>query len=576
VPKAAVDLTANLRLDRYARPRYKKLAVDNCGLFMTAKGTLKIKGGISYNEYNVGDFEDLEMFGGDINVQGTMRVGGTLRGNVRDILVTFDAGLYVNNMAVQNVRNFDVAASGAFHTASSMDLEVTEKYRHAGQMSSGGSLGLYVAAGLSSNQSGMLLASDEVSTDVTRTDKPVQKLNSPPLLSDPAIHNYLTTKAPKVSKDTKTANANLNDDKLDKLRDAYYERMKYKEKDPDIWLPALRYSGKNRKFIVYTDYYLNVITYHYHNGRLVNITETGYIWQKRDKSEQEVPMEASPEIQRLIDALNDVAKEPGMAMIISGLKKEKADQAYQKQLTADLEKAGAAPADIATVFDDPLMKALRDLRYMSDTRQDELFAKKPYVQDLSEYMEDARDAMAERLESYLDSPVKRFIDDVVIPVLTIGTILAGDLVAPMTAPATVPALVASAGRLAVPLSRVATAIGVNEIYQQLQKFFNEKFGGGDKGRIQNTPQEARGYLQGLKDMNVLGRGHRSGKYMTHEITKDCTYKGYKFKKGNIISRDTRHHEIEVFQDSKTHLGAIEPRGGTMYKGQDLAKKLHGY
>jgi hypothetical protein len=220
---------------------------------------------------------------------------------------------------------------------------------------------------------------------------------------------------------------------------------------------------------------------------------------------------------------------------------------------------------------------------MSDTQQDQLFAQKPYVQDLSEYMEDARDAIAERLESNLDSPAKRFIDDVVIPVVTIGTILAGDIFAPAVALATTPALVAATGRLAIPLSRMAQALGITVLYNEIKDAVKKACGGGDKGkdsglsksRIQNTPQEARSYIEGLQQAGCLGKWKSYGRYRASKFIKDCAYKGFRFKKGEFISRDRLHHEIELFKDVDTHSGAIEPKGGTQYKGPDPTKKLRG-
>jgi hypothetical protein len=124
------------------------------------------------------------------------------------------------------------------------------------------------------------------------------------------------------------------------------------------------------------------------------------------------------------------------------------------------------PMSSPTVFDDPLMKALRDLRYMSDTQQDQLFAQKPYVQDLAEYMEDARDAIAEMLERYMDSPVRRFVDDVAIPTLTVLAVLTVDAFQPELIPASAPVLAAAAGRLAPVVGRVATAMGISVLYKE--------------------------------------------------------------------------------------------------------------
>jgi hypothetical protein len=96
-----------------------------------------------------------------------------------------------------------------------------------------------------------------------------------------------------------------------------------------------------------------------------------------------------------------------------------------------------------------------------------------------------------------------------------------------------------------------------------------------KERIQNTPQEATNYIKELDEMGVLGEakvtkeGHRAYRFL-----KDCEFKGHMFKKGDYVSRDKLHHEIELFKNEKTHLGSIEPKGGTLYKGPKLGRRLN--
>jgi hypothetical protein len=158
-------------------------------------------------------------------------------------------------------------------------------------------------------------------------------------------------------------------------------------------------------------------------------------------------------------------------------------------------------------------------------------------------------------------------------------LLATDLIM-IVSPATAPVLVANCARLAPYVGRVATAIGVEEIYRRVTNFFSEKASEGNKDsgsskeRIQNSPQEVGNYFQELKKLNVLGKGKRTTDgHWAYEIVKDFSYKGEKFQKGNFISRDRLHHEIEWFKDKNTHLGAIEPKGGTRYKIGDPTRKL---
>jgi hypothetical protein len=153
---------------------------------------------------------------------------------------------------------------------------------------------------------------------------------------------------------------------------------------------------------------------------------------------------------------------------------------------------------------------------------------------------------------------------------------------PGTQAVTVPRAISVAVPRVVPLlGRIATAYGVTDTYRRVTTFFNEQFkdkgkdSGSSKDRIQNTPQEVRSYVNGLQKTGCLGKWKSYGKYRASKFIKDCSYKGFKFKKGEFISRDRLHHEIEWFKDVDTHSGAIEPKGGTQYKGPDPTKKLRG-
>jgi hypothetical protein len=76
-------------------------------------------------------------------------------------------------------------------------------------------------------------------------------------------------------------------------------------------------------------------------------------------------------------------------------------------------------------------------------------------------------------------------------------------------------------------------------------------------------------------MRVLGKGRKTKDgHFAYEIAKDFTYKGQKFQKGQFISRDRRHGEIEWFKNENFHKGSIEPKHGALYKaGKGFDRKL---
>ena len=112
-------------------------------------------------------------------------------------------------------------------------------------------------------------------------------------------------------------------------------------------------------------------------------------------------------------------------------------------------------------------------------------------------------------------------------------------------------------------------------------FFSKKAGkntGLNKApRIQNTKQEVMDYIKGLTEQKnlILNRGKTNDGYHYYEIMRKFVYKGREFKKGEYISRDTRHHEIEHFRDKDYHYGALDPVKGNLKPGsRKPERKLH--
>jgi hypothetical protein len=149
---------------------------------------------------------------------------------------------------------------------------------------------------------------------------------------------------------------------------------------------------------------------------------------------------------------------------------------------------------------------------------------------------------------------------------------------------------AAALRIPHPITRaigagiIAYEVG-SEIYRNITNYSKggkdavtkgARGGGSGPGRvrIQNTPQEVKSYLKGLKEKGVLDSGRKcAGDHYAYKFTRDCEYKGIKFKKDQFVSEDTRHHEIEWFRNKDYHLGSVEPKGGTMYKAGKGAERI---
>jgi hypothetical protein len=588
-PTAVVDLRDNLAPLSAALPSYKKSIVENYGKFIS-ECKLNIKGPLSYHEHNTSSIKDLEMQNGDIRVEKeVMAIEGTLSGNVKTLSVKKDSIFYAGKIVLDSLQNLDIEEGGILHLKEDSSLFVRETYSHKGDISCGSSLNLHVGSGLSSTQTGTILTPGTLNTDVERRETPKQKLDSPSLLSDPAINKYINGKAPKVDYRTKTAPADLASPELQRLKEAYYARIGYKEDPTPLFSPGAMLS-KTIKQIIYTDYYLNTITYHYENGRLVNVTETGYIWQRRTKEEREKTIFETlpPEAIQALSARDKIgektkAKLDFYAQILEALQKDQAlrDQDYYSRLLKALKEATVSNADIYTLLRDPDFSLLRDWNKISDEDQENIAQKAPEIANLADIIDNSREIVEERLRRALDSPVQRFINDIAIPIITIGSIIAGDCLFPEMVPATAPALVASCTKLASLMGRVATGMGIEVLYKQINTFLKKTFNedkaktstSGD--RIQNTPQDADKYLSGLQSQKgLLGKKQISTDGREYyEFMQKTEYKGVRFRKGDYISRDQLHHEIEWFRGAKMHRGAIDPKTGELYKGGEPSRIL---
>jgi hypothetical protein len=89
-------------------------------------------------------------------------------------------------------------------------------------------------------------------------------------------------------------------------------------------------------------------------------------------------------------------------------------------------------------------------------------------------------------------------------------------------------------------------------------------------RIVNTPEDCDKYAASKVSDRICkeckpidGRG-------TYEVIK----KDNILKKGDLLTRDTKHHEWELFNERGKHKGAIDPKTGKLYKPADPRKQIN--
>ena len=84
-----------------------------------------------------------------------------------------------------------------------------------------------------------------------------------------------------------------------------------------------------------------------------------------------------------------------------------------------------------------------------------------------------------------------------------------------------------------------------------------KAGSGSAPRIQNSKVDADNYIKGLTDQKnvLLNRGQTKDGYHYYEVMQKVEYKGITFRRGDFVSRDPKHNEIEWFRGKDVHRGA---------------------
>ena len=133
--------------------------------------------------------------------------------------------------------------------------------------------------------------------------------------------------------------------------------------------------------------------------------------------------------------------------------------------------------------------------------------------------------------------------------------------------------------------KLATANGYSARQFNLNKpreFRSGKTSGGAEyrkvkpARRVSTMDDLNRYMNDMIGVNsgaLLNCGKTTDGYHYYKVNKKFTYRGITFKKGDYLSKDTQHYEVEWFSDPKTHLGAINVLSGQIYKDADPKRIL---
>jgi hypothetical protein len=590
IPNHVVNLSI-LGANSTAAPSYKANTIENYGAFRSS-GNVSIKGGLNYIEHGNSDFNNLETSNGNVSVdpEKPMIVGGTAAGQICNLTVGNKGIFSANTVGFSRLQNINVGDKGVFNSANSYSLTVNGSFTNSGSLVSGADMTLYLKNAPFTKQKGIVCAKRSLNYSHERNDKPRNSTKAPNITQDPTARAELLRTVP-----------DPNSAAFKRLQEEFYRRVGYRPEYDNSGYENLEnsvplFSKKIRKTI-YTDHYLNTITYHYTVTRdqqgkeikreLTDVTETGYVFQRRTAETKEINIPVSGDGEKFFDNINNsitgaIAENNKKRNIANGAAKYLAIKnkvlMYQRFLEA-LKKAmtgaGIADSDAQILLADPYFNFLANYDNFSQPQQEKLTKENPETVDLIETIDDVR-YDAHDLTKWLDTPAQKVINEVSVPIMVLSML--PQLKGPMTAYKGIQAAVAIAPRL----EGMAVAFGAGAVagYKKIKAFFSERFDGDkdsvdSKEHAKSTPQDVRNYVSELQKTGCLGPWKSYGKYRASKFIKDCTYKNFNFKKGEFISKDRLHHEIELFKDEKTHLGAIEPKNGKQYKGPDPTKKLRG-
>ncbi len=242
-----------------------------------------------------------------------------------------------------------------------------------------------------------------------------------------------------------------------------------------------------------------------------------------------------------------------------------------------MRNANISHQDIFSIWGNPYIGVVTKWDALSWQRQESILKDYPDTARIADYIDEAKQNLTLDL-AMTDYTTRDFINDMV---LVTGAI-ALDFMCPPSSAYTTPVVATSSirvmARLASKFGTVAAGLGLEaqRLYKKADNFFKKKASENTRLRIQNTKGEADGYIKGLTDQKgwVLNRGKTKDDHHYYEVMKKFTYKGTEFKRGDYISRDTMHHEIEWFRGKNVHKGALDPVTGKLKPDSiDFFKKL---
>ena len=230
---------------------------------------------------------------------------------MKDLKIADSGQCIINEFGIKKLRNFSIGKGALMYSPNSFELSIDETYENAGIIGSGGSMSMYLKKIPQDKQAGSIMSCERFNYSYERNDLPKNHKDAPSMTSDPQMKSYLMAH----ENDAKKPEFFQSKEFL-RRQDDFYKRKGYKPKVDDKTMDALGNIGntfaKSKKITVYIDHYLNTITYHYTtyqpsgNTVLTGVSETGYMFQNREKLEQEIEGNIPPQLDNFLGKLKDI------------------------------------------------------------------------------------------------------------------------------------------------------------------------------------------------------------------------------------------------------------------------------
>ena len=615
LPMGIADLRTPEMKNSTAKPNYRHGIMDNYGKEIYS-GTLKIKGALSQDEHGESVFQNLEMNGGNIVVNGgSMNISGKLSGAVRNMSSTCQGSLYVNEYDATRTGNYFAAGGSMYTTAANCDKlgkyakdlndeqRLLEKFQNARRVTpeqayeryqlikQGKENQLYSAyivgqikrahpnnwkAIMAMNEWGLPGGGHSFERHVIRPvlkGGPIAAVGAivPPLApvayglaAGVAVHTATGGRAP----------VSFGVDHRGNMAAGY---------GPG----SVDYQLTNQRRA--QDRQTNQIRDRFENGPYMPLPRNRNhpYWKELEETlPQKVKL--AKDLQLLLKPVNTYNSWNHKSYIYGTYKcldnplniiknayNTKVDTSkywenrnYFSNLYKSMRSAGILHSDILAVWGNPCLGVVTKWNELSYQRKQNLKKQYPEMEKLAEDIAEQKRNFYDILRNNIYSPAQRFLDEYGFAISALASTNPYGRVA-IGAYRTGQAVVAIAPKMV----KLITTLGSVELARKFQILYKKNSGDGLKKRtesnaprIQATRGDADKYLSELKNQGVLGKkGVTKDGHEYYQFVKKCEYKGIKFKKGEYISRDTQHHEWEYFRNPKDHRGAIDPIKGDIYK-----------